>query len=170
MPAYMEDRIFFWKGQIYKDMKRHSQAQKTLTKLVERKRYGYYHMLALKLLKRPLKLDKRLDMKRLQASFLDPQSSHFIHWLILFNESEILSSYLDFKKKDFLDLKKQGEEGWLKVLLLLHKARRHLEIFQTLEVMEPQIREKIISQYYALYFPFDFEEEVQGASLRYSLA
>ena len=168
-PAYMEDRILFWKAKIYHEMNRISQAKKIFTQLIKRKRYGYYHMLALKLLDEPLGLKKPPDLKNLKDSLLGKESSVFVHWLILFKESDILSSYLDFKRKDFLSLKKLGEEGWLKFLLLLNKAKRHLEIFQSLELMDKEIRKTFISLHYPLYFPFEFEEEVLKASKKFSL-
>lgn len=166
---YTQYKALFWKAKSLWDLGQKALAKKFLRQLIKKDHFGYYGLLARKILnKKPVfqKKEKALDL-----TFLSENSSSesLVHWLILFKEFELLSRFLDTQEDAFLKVGKQTEQSWLKIISLWIKAKKYLEVFQSLEKMDEDIRKSFSEKYSYLLFPLDFSEEVEKVSKKWDI-
>ena len=76
---------------------------------------------------------------------------------------------MDTRKNEFVNQKNQTKEDWLRMILLLTKAKQYLKIFQSLEKMDESVRIEFLKKYVHLLFPLDFSKEVERASKRWNI-
>ena len=100
---------------------------------------------------------------------LDNTTENIIHWLSLFEESELLSLFVDIHKQQFLTKKNKTKEDWLKIISLWTKTKKYLEIFQSLEAMEDNVRSNFLKKHTHLLFVLDHLEEVEKASKKWNV-
>ena len=164
---YTDFKVFFWMGKTYQDLNQKRQAKKSFYDLIEKDYFGYYGLLARKELNKPFEIKKIAVAE--SDLFQNKTAEHLIYWLDLFNESELLSRFLEIQKKQILNEKKPTEKEWLKIIGLWTKAKQYLKIFQSLERMDDQTKAVFLTKYISLLFPLDFQEEVETASKRWNL-
>ena len=164
---YTGFKVLFWKGRTYLDLNQRRLAKDSFSKLIEKDHFGYYGLLARKLLNKKPKIKKNAIVE--SDLFQNKQSENLIHWLALFDESELLSRYLDTQKVKILSKSSPTEADWLKMIWLWGKAKQYLNIFQSLELMEDQIKAVFSTKYIDLLFPLDFYEEVETASQKWQV-
>ena len=164
---YTEFKLLFWKGRTYLDLNRKQPARRAFAELIEKDHFGYYGLLARKILNKKLKIKKNsaidLDL------FENKKAEKLIHWLVLFDESELVSLFLDSQKDQILSAKNPTEKEWLKIIWLWTKAKRYLDIFQSLELMDDKIKKAFLEKHISFLFPLDFYEEVDTASQKWQM-
>ena len=164
---YTDFKLLFWKGRTHLDLKQKRLAINSFQELIKKDHFGYYGLLARKILDTKLKIGKAVISET--DLFEDKKVESLIHWLVLFNESELLSFFLESQKNEILNKKEPTEKEWLKIIWLWTKAKKYLNIFQSLEQMNDQTREVFLTKYLSLLFPLDFQEEVEIASKKYQV-
>ena len=164
---YTDFKVLFWIGRTYKDLNQSRKAKKSFYKLIEKDYFGYYGLLARKELNKALEIKKTTVLE--SDLFQSKTAETLVHWLVLFNESELLFRFLDIQKKQILNDKNPTEEDWLKIIWLWTKAKQYLKIFQSLEQMDNQTKAVFLTQYMNLLFPLEFQEEVEIASQRWQV-
>ena len=166
---YTQYRVLFWKGKTLQDLGQKIRAKRVFRQLIKKDLFGFYGLMAHKMLnKKPLFKERGESSEHISLS-KDKKAEALIHWLILFEESELLSQFLDTQKNEFLSQKNQTEKDWLKMILLWAKAKKYLKIFQSLEKMDENVRVAFLKKYVHLLFPLDFTEEVAEASKRWNI-
>ena len=166
---YTEYKVLFWKGKTLKDLGRSFLAKRTFKQLIKKDYFGYYGLLARRILNRKPVFEKNKEYYSETIFSTDKKSENLIHWLVLFNESNLLSRFLDMQKIHFLNQTQQKEEDWLKMLSLWIKAKKYLKVFQSPEKMESKIKEEFFKKHIQLFFPVDFTELVEAASSKWGV-
>ena len=164
---YTDFKVLFWKGRTYLDLNQKRLAKSSFNELIEKDLFGYYGLLARKILNKKLEIKKTGIIE--SDLFQNKQAENLIHWLSLFNESELLSRFLDTQKNEILNKKTPTEKEWLKIIWLWAKAKRYLNIFQSLELMGDQTKKTFLEKYVYLLFPLDFYEDVETASQKWQV-
>ncbi|MCZ0931741.1 MAG: lytic transglycosylase domain-containing protein, partial [Oligoflexia bacterium] len=165
--VYTDFKVLFWKGKTYLDLNQKRLAKNSFSDLIEKDHFGYYGLLARKILNKKPKIKKNIIME--SGLFQDKQAENLIHWLALFKESELLSRFLETQKDEILNKGSPTETDWLKMIWLWAKAKQYLNIFQSLELMEDQTKAVFSTKYIYLLFPLDFYEEVETASQKWQV-
>ena len=168
---YTQYKSLFWKAKSLWDMGQKSLAKKFLKQLIQKDHFGYYGLLARKLLdKKPAFQKKEQNFYlTLFSNFREDKAVNLIHWLSLFQEFELLSYFLDTQENAFLRDGKQTEKKWLRMISLWIKAKKYLEVFQSLEKMDEKIKKSFSRKYVDLLFPLDFYEEVERSSKKWDI-
>ncbi len=165
---YTKYKALFWEGKTLQDLGLSSRAKRSFRSLIKEDFFGFYGLLARRALNERLVFQEtKWDSKKF--SFLGSKDDILIHWLFLFNESSLLSQFLDQKNYYFLSQKRKTEKEWLKMIWLWKKAKRHLQIFQSLEQMSHRVRSSFLKNHIQLLFPLDFLEEVEIASKKWKV-
>ena len=163
---YTKFKLLFWKGKNLQNLNRVFLAKRSFHKLIKKDPFGYYGLLARKTLNEKISFQERGKLSEELDSLIDQKSGVLIHWLILFEESELLSQFLEAQKNEFISQKKPTKKQWLKMAWLWFKAKKYLELFQSLESMDESVRLAFLTDYTHLLFPLDFSKEVGRASQR----
>ena len=164
---YTDFKVLFWKGRTYLDLNQKQLAKSSFFELIEKDLFGYYGLLAKRVLNRKLKIKKTAIIKT--DLFQDKQAESLIHWLALFEESELLSQFLNVKKDEILNKENPTETEWLKMIWLWTKAKKYLNVFQSLELMNDETKKAFLKKYVYLLFPLDFYKEVEMASQKWQV-
>ena len=101
--------------------------------------------------------------------FQNQKAENLISWLILFNESSLLSQFLAEQKDEIFKDKKPSKKDWLKIIWLWTKAKHYLDIFKSLELMDDKLKKSFLKEYVYLLFPLDFYQEVETASKKWEV-
>ena len=168
---YTQYKSLFWKAKSLWDMGQKSLAKKFLRQLIKKDHFGYYGLLARKLLDKKPAFQKKEQNSYLTlfSDFREDKAVNLIHWLSLFQEFELLSYFLDTQENAFLRDGKQTEKKWLRMISLWIKAKKYLEVFQSLEKMDEKIKKSFSRKYVDLLFPLDFYEEVERSSKKWDI-
>ncbi|MDE0092607.1 MAG: lytic transglycosylase domain-containing protein, partial [Oligoflexia bacterium] len=164
---YTDFKVLFWMGKTYLELNQRRLARNSFYELIKKDHFGYYGLLARRI------LNTKLEIATIAVEesdlFKDKKAENLIHWLVLFNEAELLSRFLDTQKDKILNKKKITETEWLKIIWLWEKAKKYLNIFQSLELMDAQTKSVFLAKYAHFLFPIDFYKEVETASKKRKL-
>lgn len=167
---YTAYKVLFWRGKTLQDMGQKNLAKQVFKKLIRKDHFGYYALLARKTLNKKPVFQKTVKSSSEKMELLvDQKAEALIHWLILFEESQLLSNFLNTKESKILKQKKQTQKDWLKMIWLWTKAKRYLEIFQSLEKMSDSVKISFFNKYIHFLFPLDFVKEVEEASKKWDV-
>ena len=168
---YTHYKVLFWKGKTLQNLSRKTLAKKSFKKLIKKDHFGYYGLLAHKMLgKKPAFQKKQKSLEEMDFLSENQPGNSLAHWLILFKESELLSQFLDTQQNFLLNQQqKQTEQDWLKMITLWIKSKKYLEVFQSLEQMDDKIKKSFSKKYTHLLFPLDFSEIVNEASQKWNI-
>ena len=164
---YTDFKVLFWLGKTYLDLKQKQLARNNFLELIEKDYFGYYGLLARKILNKKLEIGKTSLKKN--KLFQNKKAEAIIHWLVLFDESELLSKFLKIHVNHFLKKDKLTETEWLETIWLLAKAKQYLQIFQSLELMGDKTKKIFLTKYIYLLFPIDFYEDVNVAHQKWDV-
>ena len=166
---YTHYRSLFWKGKTLQELGRGIRAKDSWRDLIKKDYFGYYGLLARKLLnKKPEFGDRETDPKDLSFRG-DTKDAILIHWLIALNKTKLLSGFLDDRQQSFFKQKDPSKEDWLRMIWILAQAKRYLTIFQSLEKMDTPVKAWFLKNHTKLLFPMDFKEEVEQAAKKWAV-
>ena len=166
---YTQYRVLFWKAKTLQDLGQKTLATRNYNLLVKKDLFGYYGLLARRVLDKKLIFQEEEKSSKALSFSADKHVENLIHWLDLFEESRLLSQFLDTKKNKFLNQRQKTEKGWLKMIWIWTKAKKHLELFQSLEQMDDQVKASFLKKHIRLLFPLDFSKEVEEASKKWNV-
>ncbi len=166
---YTLRKVLFWKGKTLYDLGQKTLAKRTFKQLIEKDQFGYYGLLAHKILNKKPEFQKKEESSESIPVLTDTKDESLIHWLILFKETELLSQFLDTQKNDFLNQKNKTKKDWLKMISMWIKAKKYLEVFQSMEKMDDKIQAEFLNNHSHLLFPMDFSKEVEKASKKWNI-
>ena len=167
---YVQYKALFWKAKSLWDMGQKSLAKKFLRQLIKKDYFGYYGLLARKLLGKKPAFQREEESSNISFFSGNDNSANLIHWLVLFKEFELLSYFLEERESVFLETRKQTEQDWLKMISLWIKAKKYLEVFQSLEKMDEKVKKSFFDRYIYLLFPLAFSEEVEKVSQKWDIS
>ena len=160
---YTRYKILFWKGKTLQAMGQKTLAKRSFETLIMKDHFGYYGLLARKMLNKKPEFQKIKKISKRIPLAVSQKVENMIHWLILFEESQLLSQFLDTQKSKILNRKHRSKQDWLKMIWLWTKAQKYLEIFQSLEAMNDAVKSYFLKKYIHFLFPLDFAKEVKEA-------
>ena len=163
--VYTGFKVLFWLGITYLDLNHDELAKDSFEELIETDYYGYYGyygLLARKILNQKPEI-KKTDIVT-EELFQNKTVENLIHWLSLFNETELLSRFLKTKESQILNTESSTEKEWLKIIWLRTKAKQYLNVFISFGKMDNSIKRVFLTKYTDLLFPLDFHKEVETAS------
>ena len=166
---YTRYRALFWRGKILFDIGQRTLAKRAFLQVAEQDQFGYYGLLARKILKQKPVFETRGEEGGLAAFSKNTKEENLIHWLILVKESDLLARFLDERKDSFFKKKNQSEQDWLKLILLWTKSEKYLDIFQSLEKMSLEVKNAFFTRHISLLFPMLFVEEVKQAARKHAV-
>ena len=166
---YTKYRVLFWKGKTLQNLGRKHQAKRTFKQLIKKDHFGYYGLLARKMLDDKPVFQEKINPSEKFFFSGDRKAENIIRWLILFEESNLLSQFLDTQKNKFFNQKNQTEQEWLQMAWLWKKAKKYLEFFQAMEQMNDSVKAFFLKKHLHFLFPLDFSEEVEKASKKWKL-
>lgn len=167
---YLLYRVLFWKGKILKELGQNTLSNRNWRSLIQKDSFGYYGLLARKMLNKQPEFQKKAKKDYPEPLLRSNKAEDTIHWLALFNYHDLLSLFLGTKKSKFLNQKIKTEKDWIKMLWLWIKAKKYLEVFQSLEQMDDNMRANFLKKHTYLFFPLDFNESVEKASKRWDVS
>ena len=166
---YTRFKILFWIGETYKDLKYSFLANRSFKKLIEEDVFGYYGLMAYYRLNNHLNLKiSKTDFKNHKGS-INYNSENIVHWLLLFNESRLLSRFLDLKKDSLLISNKKIKEAWINLFYLYTMSKKYLETFQSLEKMSPKIKKYFAKNHVDLLFPLEYKDEIEKNAKKFDV-
>ncbi len=158
---YTKYKILFWIGETYISLNYNFLAKKTFKHLIQEDVFGYYGLMAY------YRLNKNLDMKISKTNFksykdsINYNSENIVYWLLLFNESKLLSHFLDLKKDNLLTNNPKVKKDWINLFYLYTMSKKYLEIFQSLQKMNPKIKKYFLENHLDLLFPLEYKNEIE---------
>ena len=166
---YTGYKVLFWKGKTLQDLGQKTLATRNFSLLIKEDPFGYYGLLARKMLNKKLVFQKKEKSSEALPFSTDKKAENLIHWLGLFEESDLLSQFLDTQKNKFLNQRQKTEKEWLKMIWIWTKAKKYLEIFQSLEKMDDHVKTSFLKKHIRFLFPLDFSKEVEEASKKWDV-
>lgn len=166
---YTGYKVLFWKGRTLQDLGHNLLARRNFQSLVRKDHFGYYGLMARKILNEKPTFRKQKPPPEGISFSKDKKAESLIHYLILFEEAELLSFFLDRQKSRFLNQKRQNLAGWLKMIWLWTKAKQYLELFRSLEQMGSKVKPLVLTKHLHFLFPMDFAKEVGEAGQKYNV-
>ncbi len=158
---YTKYKILFWIGETYRDLKYNFLARQTFKHLIKEDVFGYYGLMAYYRLNNHLNIKvSKTDFKKYK-NFINYKSENTVYWLLLFQESELLSRFLDLKKDNLLTNHKKTKENWINLFYLYTTSKKYLAIFQSLEKIKPKIKKYFLENHIDLLFPLDYTDEIE---------
>ena len=167
---YTKYKILFWKGRTLQSLDENFLALRVFQQLIAKNPYGYYGLVARKIIGKKPKFKKHKRFYSISASSMDKKKEDLIHWLILFKEFKLLAQFLDTEEDQFFKQKKRTKKDWLNLSLLYTKGKKYLELFQFLEKMGNHKKNSFLNKHIRLLFPLDFFIEIEGASNKWAVS
>ena len=87
-----------------------------------------------------------------------------------FQEEELLSFFIESQYEKISNQKSAGLEEWLKIMRLWSQAGEHLEVFQSFQTVEPELKKTFLTKHPSFLFPLSFHEEIKKAVGRSNLS
>ncbi len=174
---YIKYRVWFWRGETYREMGYQFRARRFFQKLKAEDLFGYYGLMARRRLREGMSIKagpQRSFSEGLAGGFsgqslIDKKAESLVYWLSFFRESELLGRFLETREKFFAQSGKKTAAGWQSLFSLWTGAGRHLKVFQSLEQLDAAAKRHFFERGLAYLFPFGFEREVLAAAKKNSL-
>ena len=163
---YTYHRAVFWIGKTYEDLKYNFTACRTFDKLAEEDQYGYYGLLAHNKLRKKSSARQQRDL----STVIDKKTNDLIYWLMYFQEDELLSFFIESQYDKISNQKSAGLEEWLKIMWLWSQSGEHLEVFQSFQTIEPELKKIFLTKHSSFLFPLSFHEEIKKAGNKSNLS
>ena len=152
---YSYHRALFWTGQTYEDIGSCFYSRRFFREVAKKDSYGYYGLLA------SYKLNQNISFgtKALPPLKVKP----LVHWLDLFEETEILSRLVEKDIQDNSTDESASLEEWLYVINLWNQSEKYLKVFQSFQKMSPEVQKELIKEHAQVLFPLNFYDEINLA-------
>ena len=166
---YTRYKALFWRGKILFDIGQRTLAKRALLKAAEQDYFGYYGLMARRIMKQKPVFEPVAKSPLKLHSSKSLQETALIHWLSLMKKSDLLAQFLDERKSLFFKQKNPTQQEWLSLILLWTKSKKYLDIFQSVEKMDPQTKAVFFKRHSALLFPLEFSEKTIQTAEKYNV-
>lgn len=163
---YTKYKALFWLGETYSDLNYLFLSTKTFKKLIKEDIFGYYGLLAQYRINNHLNLT--IDRTKLHQYSQNKPPHELIRWLILFDEQELLSRFLNDQTRNFLSATKRTKKDWLNMISTYVSAKNYIRVFRSLENMSTETKRYFLTHHVDLLFPLDYEKEIDIAHKKWS--
>lgn len=155
---YIKNKLRFWSAQTLIKLKKKREGNEILRGLCENDPYGYYGVLAHKILKRPFSPIKFKN---------EPMNSNYpiFSWLLSLGEADDAKNYLDH-----LSAKIKNPKEITKFLTLYSKAQYFQKGISLFYQLAPDERQEILHEKIEFLYPNPFNDEVKEATKKFNIS
>lgn len=161
-------RTLYWLGRTYAENKQESEAKETFTRLIDLDPLGYYGLLA----RRQLDMNITFTLgakEKIQEEPQLPIDRPLVEWLMVLNETELLTNLLDQTSMAYKKQTDQNDDGWIAIFKLYARGGLYMKLYESLGSLAPDRRKNILESHPELLFPQPWYDQVQTASLQYGV-